>query len=402
MNEAHLNKRYSSFVIGMLLLFPVAISSVKILGNFILLIFVLLGVYIVINEKKNPFKIQELKVFSWLTVSYFCVMLLSILIADGFQAEFSHLGRKVHFLLAPLIAVAIYKVEFPLKFLLISIKVGLIISGLIVLYQYFSGVTRPSGMFNANIFGDIVVLMFYLSLVNLSQESFKDRIFSITSSFFAILSIVLSGNRGSILLLFVLGVFYLYFVLRKFYSNKSRSKIFPLIIFSVLVILIANQPIVKSGVSRVSDTIESWMSGNKVMSSSGIRLLLWQGGISAFQDSPIFGVGYRNANKVVATYVEPEFSNVVKRYSHLHNEYITNLVSAGLLGLFSLLLLLLLPLKIYIKNLKEDNKFLLSFMGVILVLSYIGFGFTHIAFGEEHVNAVFVFFTAIILPKMHV
>ena len=97
MNEAHLNKRYSSFVISLLILFPELINSVKILSNFILLILVLLGAYIAINEKKNPFKIQELKVFSWLTFGYFCVMLLSVLIADGFNAEFSHLAEKCIF-----------------------------------------------------------------------------------------------------------------------------------------------------------------------------------------------------------------------------------------------------------------------------------------------------------------
>ena len=57
MNEAHLNKRYSSFVIGLLILFPIVINSVKILGNMILLILVIFGLYIAIAEKKNPFKI---------------------------------------------------------------------------------------------------------------------------------------------------------------------------------------------------------------------------------------------------------------------------------------------------------------------------------------------------------
>jgi len=176
MNEAHLNKRYSSFVVSLLLLFPILINSVKISGNFILLILVLLGAYIAINEKKNPFKIQELKVFSWLTFGYFCVMLLSVLIADGFNAEFHHLGRKTHFLLAPLIALAIYQVNLPIKNLLLSIKAGLIIIGIIVMAQFLLGSTRPSGMINANIFGDIAVAMLFLSVVQVFNEKPKEQV----------------------------------------------------------------------------------------------------------------------------------------------------------------------------------------------------------------------------------
>jgi hypothetical protein len=65
-------------------------------------------------------------------------MLLSVLIADGFNAEFSHLGRKVHFLLAPLIALAMYQVHFPIRNLLLTIKAGLIIIGIIVIKTNFN------------------------------------------------------------------------------------------------------------------------------------------------------------------------------------------------------------------------------------------------------------------------
>ncbi|VVH61615.1 hypothetical protein [bacterium endosymbiont of Bathymodiolus sp. 5 South] len=67
------------------------------------------------HRKSNSFQIKELKVFSWLVVGYFEVMLLSISVADDFNAEFHHLERKLQFLLALLIALTIFKVDFPLK-----------------------------------------------------------------------------------------------------------------------------------------------------------------------------------------------------------------------------------------------------------------------------------------------
>jgi hypothetical protein len=133
-------REYSNFMIALLLAFPVLINSVKIFGNLILFIFVIFGVYISIPEKKNPFQMPELKLFSWLMVGYFRVMLFSMLVADGLNAEFYHLGRKLHFLLAPFIALALFQIDLPLKRLLLSLKFGLIIIGIIALL-YLSSFT---------------------------------------------------------------------------------------------------------------------------------------------------------------------------------------------------------------------------------------------------------------------
>ena len=111
MSDDYLNKRYNNFVIALLLLFPLVINSVKIFGNLILLILVILGLYVLVAKRKSPFEINELKLFSWLTFGYFIVMLLSIVQNEGFVDDLYHLGRKAHFALAPLVALAIYKVN---------------------------------------------------------------------------------------------------------------------------------------------------------------------------------------------------------------------------------------------------------------------------------------------------
>ena len=209
MGKIFLEKKYSNFIFALLLLFPVLINSVKVFGNLILLILFMLGVYIAISENKNPFRIKELKIFSWLTTGYFLVMLLSILYADGLNAEFHHLGRKLHFLLAPLIALAIFQVDLPIKKLLLSIKASLIIIGVIVITQFLLGNGRPSGMINPNIFGDIAVAMFFLSIVQVFSETPKERIITFIAIFAGISAIFLSGSRGSWLSFIILLIVYI-------------------------------------------------------------------------------------------------------------------------------------------------------------------------------------------------
>lgn len=397
MNEAHLDKRYSSFVIGLLILFPILINSVKILGNMILLILVILGLYIAIAEKKNPFKIQELKVFSWITVGYFFIMLLSILIADGFDARFVSLGRKAHFLLAPLIALSIYQIDLPFKNILLALKAGLIIIGIVVMVQFLLGSSRPSGMINANIFGDIAVAMLFLSIVQVFNEKPKEQIITFIAAIAGVVVIFLSGSRGSWLSFIILSITFILLVYKPFLMGNKKNQLFLVLFFSVLFGFIGTQTDAGKKITNAVVNIQNWDNGDKTYTSSGIRMEMWESSLEAAKNSPWFGYGYRNSNKEVSKYVDSH-NHTVAAFTHLHNEYLTTLLAGGLLGLVSLLVMLFAPIVFFYKNLKNQKTYYYASAGILLSIGYATFGFTHIAFGEEHVNAFYIFFLALLMP----
>ncbi len=401
MNDANINKGYSNFVVVLLLLFPVVISTVKIFGNLILLILVLLGIYVLFTERKSPFKIPELKLFSWLTMGYFIVMLFSIVQNEGFVDDLYHLGRKAHFALAPLIALAIYRVKLPFNKLLSSIKLGLIIIGAIILYQnLILGMSKPSGMFNANIFGDLVLTMSFFSLVNLFEEKGFTRLLTVISSSLGVYTVVLSGNRGTFLILVILTIIYLLIIFKKYFEGKTKDKIIISLTSILIIFTLSSHDNIYEGFKRAQDSIKMWSTGESNITSAGMRLEMWSGSIEAFKQSPWLGHGYRSANAAVSNFTDPKLKETISAFTHLHNEYITNLISAGVVGLLSVLLLLFLPLKICINNINNKKTFIYSFMGVILCSSYAFIGMTHIAFGEEHMNALYIFFLAILLPNV--
>jgi len=394
------DNRYSNFVFFLLLSFPVLISSVKVFGNLILLIFFFLGSYIFITEKRNPFIIPELKILSWVTVSYFIVMMASMVIADGLSAQFHHLGRKLHFLLAPFIALSIYDSNLSIEHLLRSLKFGLILISIIVLVQFFFlGHERPSGMFNANVFSDIVVAMFFLSIVRFFEETRTEKFLSIIAVLIGIIPIVLSASRGSWLSFLIL--FLVYFVITSSrFTKDNRKRIFGLILLiTVLVLGFSQLKIVKEGINTAFENTQSWQVGDTNVNSTSLRLEMWRSGFLAAADSPLFGYGYRNANEAVLNYARQNHKEIGE-YTHLHNEYLTNLVSAGLIGLISLFFLLFAPLIVFVKKLRNDRYYHYALMGILLCVAYITFGFTHIAFGEEHMNAFYIFFLCLLLPRM--
>jgi len=397
MSETRLEKKHSNFVIALLLLFPVVINSIKIFGNLILLILFVLGTYIAISESKNPFKIKELKVFSWLTTGYFLVMLLSMLHANGLDADFHHLGRKIHFLLAPLIALAIFQADLSIKRLLLSIKIGLILIGIIVIVQFLLGYNRPSGMINANIFGDIAVAMLFLSIVRVFSEKPKEQVITFVAILAGISAIFLSENRGSWLSFLVLSIVYIGLIYKPFLQEKIKRKIFLVLMLSVAIGFIGTQTDASKRISKAVTEIQNWHSGSELKTSLGLRMEMWRSGLSATKQAPWLGYGYRNANQVASEHASNN-KIIIQGFTHLHNEYITNLVSAGIIGLFSVLVLLFVPVVIFYRKLKNKDTYHYASMGILLCIGYATFGFSHIAFGEEHVNAFYVFFLGLLLP----
>jgi len=400
MSDIHFNKTYSNIVVPLILLFPVTIVTIKGVGNLILLVLTFLGIYVLFKEKKSPFKIPELKLFSWLTFGYFLVMLLSVVQNEGFVDDLYHLWRKAHFAAAPLIGLALYRVNIPIERLLLSLKLGVVLSGCLILYQHYGSEARLSWIFNANIYGDIVLVMMFLSIANFVKEKPIDKFIGLLSVSLGIYVVVMSGNRGSFLLFIVLALVYVWLN----YKSKAvvRVRYVAAIVVAVIVIILAisSIPRVQTGMDRAVNNFVQWKDHSIATSSTGARLEMWSGSIEAFNDAPwLLGYGYRKANEAVAPYTDPIIKErVATGWTHLHNEYITNLLSAGIAGLVSVLMLLFLPLKIYLK--KRNNGYIYSFMGVMLCVSYAIIGLTHIALGEEHVNAMYIFILALTLPKV--
>jgi len=381
----------------LIFLFPILIGTIKVTGNLILLILVVYGIYLIFTEKINPFKDERTSLISIISISYFFIYAFSIFINHGFDGNYFHLGRKLHYLLIPFLCIALLKNTLDFETKILSTKLGSILMGLIALIELnFSSenVIRASGMINANIFADIAALFTVFSVLNFFDESKHSKVFSIVAVIFGLIAVIGSGSRGSWISLFGMFVIYFFLVFPSF--RNFKCKFFSLIGLSFISIMIffltpSAQDRLNEGIHNTTDSI----SNIENQSSVGERILMWRAGFEAFKESPIFGYGYRSANKAADLYA-PTKKHRINDYTHLHNEYLTTMVSSGVLGLISLFSILLLPLRRFFGALKQ-NSIVRKYgqMGLILLSGYSLFGISHIAFGEEHINAVFIFFIGI-------
>jgi O-antigen ligase len=400
------NKEYLPKIIYILIyLYAMFALSIKILGPLIYFLLTIIGI-IIFFKKKDLLNNLSFKTVSLLTLFYFFTVILSMLINYN-DINWHHIFRKIQFLLAPFIALTFLYIKVDLKKILKFIKIGLIIIGIIVTIQYIFDIQyksfghRYSGMFNPNVFGDLVSILTLFSISNIIYENRKEQLLSVFAFLLGVISIFLSGSRGALISFFI--VFFIYTIIILVIHKKYKKQILAGIItlFLITFFIFSNNLYIQNRFKTISKRIELWQQNKDKTSAVAARLQMYTAGIKAFKYNPIFGYGYRNATKVAASYIKDKKSKKqISGYSHLHNEIITTLVNMGLIGLFALLVLFLYPLNIFIKHLKNKTYYLPSIMGIILISSYFFLGITHGMLEWENENSFFLFFLIIFLIKV--
>jgi len=92
-----------------------------------------------------------------------------------------------------------------------------------------------------------------------------------------------------------------------------------------------------------------------------------------------------------------EYSRIKSLHSHLHNEIIGHLLSAGLIGFAGYVAILYAPFHIFKKNLQSKKNRLAALIGLNLVIGFFFFGFTHVTFQQEVINSVWMFYSVYLI-----
>ena len=391
-----LNRRYSQVVNVLIFIFPIVINSLQVAGDIVLFILAMMGIYVGISQKLSPFHIKEIKVFSYLTFGYFTAVCLSVLFS-GQVAELAHyIPRDFHFLFAPFIALALYKAEINMNYLIAGAKVSLLVIGGIVIY--FGG-GRNTGIMNAGVFGNLSVMLFFIVLAfSFSQhEALKHKVFSFIALLFGFVAIVGSGTRGAWLsFLLLLGV-YLYFFFKQQNKLFTRSKIITVLIIAGVLSLGSLNQQVNDRTYAAYTQIDNWLSGDATPSSIGLRLDMYEKAIDNIKNVPFFGHGYRTSNIVIFQNDSSAMGRISVGFNHLHNAYLTNYYNGGIVLLSALLLLLFAPFILFLKANSQNRTNPVFIAGAFLTVGYASFGMVNILLGDTYMNGFYTFFLAIFM-----
>ena len=404
MSERLLSNKYSWFINSLLFIFPIVIISQKVAGDLILLILAITGLFITFFYKTSPFSVKELKIFNWLVLGYFAVICISILFS-GKALELAHfISRELYFLFAPFVALAIFKARINISVVLYGVKVGLIVLATLMFLNAGNLDVRYSGSINANPYGLIAAILTLFSIINVCKESLINRLITLVAFVSGVLIVIMSGTRMAWIALVISFFFYIWNV----YIRKELKCFFRLSFLLVLLPLIFSSffqsSLIENRALQAKKEVIAWFSGENATSSVGIRLEMWDASIDEIVGNPsLTGIGYRNnINKTVSKHAVKESRNVIESFNHVHNTYLNHLLAEGLLGLIAIISLLFIPFKRFIvsaRYYKSINSNSFAIMGVLMILMFILFGFAMKLFGDVFINAFYVFYIAILLPK---
>lgn len=314
------------------------------------------------------------------------------------------LDKPARFMIVILPLIFLLKVKFQKKPLILSCLIGAFGPfGVALIERFFFEIPRAGGDLNPIMFGGISILISLICLnFGLYFHKMGERrlcFFSFSAFSAGFLASLLSGSKGSWIAL-PIAIFFLLWnykkvLTRRFYLNALLGSFLLVLTISFTSLL------------GVSERIEIFVSDVKLYlkdsnneTSVSHRTELWKASIYMFHDSPLVGIGRSEQFKFKEGLVNKNISHKsVLKFSHAHNEYLNVLGLHGIVGLFLLLAVYLVPLSLFILKIKQysDNFNIKVFAiaGALVPICYMSFALTQALFGHNSGVMIYVFLNVI-------
>ncbi len=204
--------------------------------------------------------------------------------------------------------------------------------------------------------GYLGVVMLTLSISQFSTDKGKLfwRIISLLGIVCALIIVVKTGSRGTWpAIIFVCFLHLLLLPLSLFKKMVAICIGAIILFFSFLYI-----PSINQRVDLSVQEFRAYFHENNHATSLGYRLDFWHIAIRGFMESPIWGVSYDRRSEIMNEFMEqyPESKHIGNDgRSSSHNEVLNAMSKKGLLGLVGILLLYLVPLQFFIRQMKRER-----------------------------------------------
>jgi len=330
------------------------------------------------------------------TLFYFAVDLLSPLLYENRAESWRPIVTSLQFLLFPVLLVVLRTARAdPIAVFVRGARIGAIIGGVIAVIQVADGFDRAiGGAVSSFPFGAVAAWLTAVSLLGIGNARWGERIFAAIAFSGGLAAAILSESRGVWLALPVLAVIALVYFRARYGGKVAGTGAAALGAVGLAVLIMAGDSVRE----RFSETLvmfEGFEFGQADRETSDDeysldqRVLMLSYGLEAVVDRPIAGYGLHNAvAEVRARAAEDGYR--IDDFNHLHNEYLTETVSNGLIGLTSLLLLLAAPLVVAYRSARDATYPERVALAWFMSAGSATFGLTSLAFGHDITNTVFV------------
>ena len=339
-----------------------------------LVLFILLGFYIIFKEKKT-IKLDLINIT--LLVFTFATIISCIVTQVNIKLSYDVIRCSLFFIV--LRCIGIEKINF--KYMLYSLFVGFIATFIIGCIVRFNSVD-PNYVFELKSIGNVnhsAIFMILISNIALCCISNKYDVFlrylAILATTVSLVGIFLTGSRATMYLspLIIIATL-LYLNITK--ELKIKYTISLLIILSSFIVIV---------IYNIPDSARIYQKILKGITANETRYPIFFSAFYTWQENPIFGIGSGNFKTIDITHFFP--GNFEERVSHAHNTFLTFLTEKGLVATIGYILFQISLFTAFLKNIKKSNIFFLSLM-ILLINNIISMANTTF----HHENALLMLF----------
>jgi len=391
---------YGQHLIGMMVLLMLALSvtihKASGVAAFIMLIISMLG--LAVTDKTAKLESWE-RWWIGSTLFFFGLILLDVLRGYG---DISVLDSPSRLILAIPVFLYVRRVGINLNYLLVGAAIGAVLAGGYAWYQHMQlGMGMAMGITSHIYFGQIALILTLFALFALIES--KDNRLKIAYGVTVIIggyAVLASGSRGGWIALPTILVLLMGY---NVWQISLRRRIYAVMIV-VLVALAAYQtPSLPVG-NRVDAAVDNFMAyfeEGRVQTSTGYRLEMWKAAWMMAEDTHFMGVGEDGYNDAVKKLIdEGRVHQTLDYFNAPHSQYFNALSEQGVIGLISLLMMMLVPLKVLMERAKQpDDQCVLSILGAVTIIGYLDFMLTQETLERQLMVLIYAFVMSIILAQ---
>ena len=360
-----ITKLYNLFLVVLLFTLPVTEG----LKQISLTLFVLVGIYICVKEKKQ-FK------FDVINISLFIFVLATFIscFINGVSPSRALDPLRCMLFFFVIRSVGVEKINF--KFLFFALFAGLITAFIPACVKKFTS-NDPMALFELKSIGHVnhsaifMLLIFCAALISAAElKKIYEKYIAITVAGICVFGIMIAGSRATIYLLPVIAFVILFYQIANKQANFKIS-LSLIIFFSIIAI---SYTYISANITQ-DERIYSQLT--KGVTGSETRYPIFASAFYTWLEHPFFGIGSGEFKIIDITKYFP--GNVEVHVSHAHNTFLTFLTEKGIIALLAYLVFQLSLFVKFIKNFRQNSIVFLALLMLVFqnVISLVNTTFHH-------------------------
>lgn len=352
---------------------------------------------LLIAVRKRHFNIDRAMMALTVAIYAYCAAnLMASIVNNSIVRDASHLIPLVTFLFFPLSysTWSITQKATLVRIIVLSSMAACFVALLLaIIQQHWLGMRAEGGAGNAIIFATVLCLAVMVCMAGAASDIEERGVALVCASLCGTIAIIYSGSRIIWLALLIAGIAVLMINWQKLREMNAVRLLLLLAAVGIVIAAFGFQTI--SG--RLDFLRSDWdtlgVQGN-YDTSLGMRVALWEIGLKAFREMPLFGHGVGATQLLIKQGFQDQFA-MDAGFNHFHNGFLTALVQAGILGAVTLAAIFVVAARnaaVVLRNSVDPIERFGATMIVVAVIIYLTGGMTGILVGHDILDSVLMVF----------